>query len=210
MLNLDIHQMIYIIPALLIAITIHEYAHATVAASLGDPTPGYMGRLTMNPLAHLDIVGTILIVFVGFGWAKPVEINPSYFRNSMKGIFYVSAAGPLANIFLAIVSTILIAVFTVLNFHSIGVIIFLKYLQMYNIWFALFNLLPIPPLDGSKILMHFLPGKYAYEFMKIAPYSNIILILIIVSGFASNVLAPVASYITTYMNFFIYLIISIF
>ena len=100
MLGMD-GELLYRIPALLIALTVHEYAHAVVADSMGDPTPKAMGRLTLNPLAHLDILGLLMLVVVGFGWAKPVGINPSYFRNQKEGLIKVSFAGPGANFFLA-------------------------------------------------------------------------------------------------------------
>ena len=149
---LDFSTMIYRIPALLFAITIHEYAHAQCADSMGDPTARYMGRMTFNPMAHLDPLGAILLVVAGFGWAKPVEINPSNFRNRREGILKVSFAGPAANLFLCFLAAFFMTFLNRFGLLSDGVYRFLLWMQLYNVWFAFFNLIPVPPLDGSKIL----------------------------------------------------------
>lgn len=209
MLNFDI-DMIFRIPALLLALTVHEYAHAVVADSMGDPTPRFMGRLTMNPLKHLDPVGTIMLLFAGFGWAKPVEVNPNYFRNGRKSMMAVSFAGPGSNFLLAFMALFLSAVFSVMGYAKSGIYTFLFWVQLYNIWFALFNLMPIPPLDGSKILLSILPGRYAYEYIKIEQYSFILLIVLVFSGFTGMVLRPLAQFILNSMGFVIGAIFSIF
>ncbi len=196
-------DMIYRIPALLIALTVHEYAHAVVADSMGDPTPRYTGRLTMNPLAHLDIVGTMLMLFAGFGWAKPVEINPSYFRDGKKGVRAVSFAGPASNLFLAFLAIVFTGLLNNFNIISGGVYKFLFWVQMYNVWFAFFNLIPLPPLDGSKILISYLPGRYAYKLMEIGAYSNIILIVLVFTGIAGMVIRPFASFYLTSIHIFV-------
>ena len=192
MLGMD-GELLYRIPALLIALTVHEYAHALMADSMGDPTPKAMGRLTLNPLAHLDILGLLMLLAVGFGWAKPVGINPSYFRDQKKGLIKVSFAGPGANFFLAFLASFLIAAMSKFGILTEGVYTFLLWTQLYNVWFAFFNLIPIPPLDGSKILISLLPAKQAYEYLKIEPYSMYILIALLLTGAVGFILRPFAA-----------------
>ena len=151
----DFSSMIYTVPALLIAITIHEYAHALTADAMGDPTPRYLGRLTFNPLAHLDILGAIMLALFHFGWAKPVAINPNNFRNRREGMIKVSLAGPAANLFLCFLAALIMVSMQRLHVLTPGVSAFLLWTMQYNVWFAFFNLLPIPPLDGSRLLMNF-------------------------------------------------------
>lgn len=193
-------EMMYKIPALLLALTIHEYAHAQVADSLGDPTPKMMGRLTLNPIAHVDFIGLLMLAVVGFGWAKPVEVNSRYFGDPLVAMRKVSAAGPLANIFLAFLATIFVAVLGKIGVLSVGVYSFLLWLKMYNIWFALFNLLPIPPLDGSKILLSYLSGENAYKYLRIEPYGMYIMIGLLITGLVGVILNPLAQSMIGLMN----------
>jgi Zn-dependent protease len=202
MLDFDIN-MVYRIPALLIALTVHEYAHAAVADSLGDPTPRYMGRLTMNPLVHLDPIGTLMLLVAGFGWAKPVQITSRYFSNVPKALMAVAFAGPGANFLLAFLATFLIGALNFAGLLRAGVHDFLFWVQLYNLWFGLFNLIPLPPLDGSKILMGALPGKYAWQMARLGAYSNIILLAIVFTGLAGKILAPVAQALLTAMSVFV-------
>lgn len=192
MLGMD-GELLYRIPALLIAITVHEYAHAVVADSLGDPTPKSSGRLTLNPLAHLDPIGALMLAIVGFGWAKPVAINPTYFKNFKDGVKKVAFAGPGANLFLAFMSALFIVVMNRLGILTEGVHTFLFWAQLYNVWFAFFNLLPIPPLDGSKILLSVLSPKQAYSYLKIEPYSFYILIGLLLTGVIGYILTPLSA-----------------
>lgn len=187
--------MIFRIPALLIALTIHEYAHAQAADSMGDKTPEAYGRLTLNPLAHIDPIGLLLLLFAGFGWAKPVPINPNRFKNISAGIKIVSFAGPAANFFMAFLSMFAMFMMGKLGMLSFGVATFLQLNILYNVWFGLFNLIPLPPLDGSKIVAEYLPLKWQYEYYKIAAYSNIILLVVVFSGAAGMVLKPLAQLI---------------
>ena len=145
-------DMLFRIPALLIALTFHEYAHARVANALGDPTPRLAGRLTLNPVAHLDPLGLIMLWLFKFGWAKPVPVNPGYFRDEKRGMLLVSLAGPASNILLAFSAAILIEVLFRLQILGGGLGEVLRLTYIYNIVLAIFNLLPIPPLDGAKIL----------------------------------------------------------
>ncbi len=196
---LDISTMIYRIPALLFAITIHEYAHAQCADSMGDPTPRYMGRLTFNPMAHLDPIGALLLVVAGFGWAKPVAINASNFRNRKEGMLKVSIAGPAANLFLCFLAAFIMALMNRFGMLSDGVYRFLLWMQLYNVWFAFFNLIPVPPLDGSKIISELLPPAMAWKFDNVVgQYGFYILIALVFTGITSMVINPLAS---GYMHF---------
>jgi Zn-dependent protease len=144
---------------LLLAITIHEFSHAYTADRLGDPTPRAMGRLTLNPLAHLDPIGTLMIFIAHFGWGKPVPIDPYNFANPRRDEIVVALAGPISNIILG--STIGIISLTTGYFNEILYII-----AIVNFSLAVFNLIPIPPLDGSKVFLNLMPVEKAYEWEK--------------------------------------------
>lgn len=190
---LDFGSMIFRVPALLFAITIHEYAHAQAADAMGDPTPRYMGRLTMNPLAHLDIMGGLLLVLVGFGWAKPVAIDANNFRNRRDGILKVSLAGPAANLFVCFLAALIAAAMQSFGMLSEGVYQFLLWMQLYNVWFAFFNLIPIPPLDGAKILCTLLPAKQAWEYDSfVGRYGMYILLALVFTGVIGMIINPLA------------------
>lgn len=194
MLDFDFSSMLYRIPALLIAITIHEYAHAQTAEAMGDPTPRFMGRLTFNPLAHLDPIGALMLIVAGFGWAKPVAINPNNFRKRREGILKVSFAGPAANLFLCFLAALIVALMTKFGVMTQGVYTFLLWTQLYNVWFAFFNLIPIPPLDGSKILSEVLPPRTAYQYDNmVGQYGFYILLALVFTGVIGMVIRPLAS-----------------
>ena len=191
---LDFASMIYRIPALLFAISIHEYAHAQCADSMGDPTARYMGRLTFNPLAHLDPIGAILLVVAGFGWAKGVPINVNNFRNRREGILKVSFAGPAANLFLCFVAAFMMAFLGKMYMLSDGLYRFLFWMQLYNVWFAFFNLIPVPPLDGSRIMSELLPAKQSWQFNEIVDrYGFYILIALVFTGITGMIINPLAN-----------------
>lgn len=191
---LDFASMIYRIPALLFAISIHEYAHAQCADSMGDPTARYMGRLTFNPMAHLDPIGAILLVVAGFGWAKGVPINVNNFRNRREGILKVSFAGPAANLFLCFLAALMMALLGRMGMLSDGLYKFLFWMQLYNVWFAFFNLIPVPPLDGSRILRELLPAKQSWQFNEIVDrYGFYILIALVFTGITSMIINPLAN-----------------
>ena len=191
---LDFASMIYRIPALLFAISIHEYAHAQCADSMGDPTARYMGRLTFNPLAHLDPIGAILLVVAGFGWAKGVPINVNNFRNRREGILKVSFAGPAANLFLCFVAAFMMAFLGKMHMLSDGLYRFLFWMQLYNVWFAFFNLIPMPPLDGSRIMSELLPAKQSWQFNEIVDrYGFYILIALVFTGITGMIINPLAN-----------------
>ncbi len=166
-------DLVYKLPAILLAITVHEYAHGRAADSLGDPTARASGRLTLNPLSHLDPMGFICLLLAGFGWAKPVPVNPNYFQNPMRGMMLSSAAGPLANLGTAVACGI---VFRVLAPDWDGILAqVLTMAVFYNVALALFNLLPIHPLDGSHVLKGLLPTRIAIEM---ARYDRVMMYLL--------------------------------
>lgn len=175
-----LNEIALMLPAIVLGLTFHEYAHALVADRLGDHTARYMGRLTVNPLPHIDPIGLILLFFAGFGWAKPVPINPLRFQGDMKrGVLLVSLAGPGANMLLAVASAFALGFFSDLRLPYLNDI--LKYMIHINVILAVFNLLPVPPLDGSKILAGLLPGRQEWLY-QMEQYGTIILILLIFTG----------------------------
>ncbi|MEW6063649.1 peptidase [Desulforamulus profundi] len=170
------------------ALPLHEYAHALVAYKLGDNTAKYEGRLTLNPIKHLDPLGTLLIFFGPIGWAKPVPVNPFHFENRKRGMMLVSLAGPGANFLLAVVGAVLLGIFHA----SADLQYILYYFMVLNVWLAVFNLLPLPPLDGSKILAGILPGRQEWLY-QLERYGFPILFLLIFFGFLTPILTFFAS-----------------
>lgn len=190
---LDLSTMIYRIPALLFALVVHEYAHALAADSMGDPTPRYMGRLTFNPMMHVDFLGVFMLALAGFGWAKPVPINSNNFHDRKMGIIKVSLAGPGANLFLCFLAALVGAILLRFNLMSQTVFNFLQWIMLYNVWFAFFNLIPIPPLDGSKLVMEFMPTKYLYQYAEtVERYGFFILMALVFSGVVGAIINPLA------------------
>lgn len=165
---------------LLYSIIIHELAHGWVAFKMGDPTAKWLGRLSLNPLKHLDPIGTIMLFVFGFGWAEPVPVNFNNLRDERKGLIFVSAAGITANIILAFCSFLLLRFFVPSPFGVMSTVLF--YFAQINIMLASFNLIPIPPLDGSKILMGFLSRRAQYSFERIEPYGMFIIIGLLYIG----------------------------
>lgn len=191
------------LPGLLIALVVHEYAHARVADAMGDFTPRMTGRLTLNPRAHIDPIGLVMLLIAHFGWAKPVMINSRNFRDWRKGELLVAAAGPASNLTVAFVALLAMASLFKLGMFSEGVRLVLSMMVLYNINFAIFNLLPLPPLDGSKILMVLLPGKYAYKLMSLERYSFIILIFLMMTPFLTMILIPLQKLVLSAFNMII-------
>lgn len=193
-------DMIFRIPALLITLTVHEYAHARVAVSLGDPTPRFLGRLTLNPIPHLDPIGLIMLWLFKFGWAKPVPVNPHNFRNVRMGMLWVALAGPASNVLLAVLSAIAIVLLTSLQLVGGEWIKVLWWTYTYNIIFAVFNLLPIPPLDGGKIVSSLLPPRHSYTYERIEPYGTWILLAAVWLGLVSLITRPIEVALSRFIN----------
>jgi Zn-dependent protease len=196
----SIQRILLIAPPILLALTVHECAHAWVANRMGDPTAKMLGRITLNPLKHLDPVGTLAFFLSGmFGWARPVPVNPRYFKNISKGMMVVALAGPLSNIMLAIIFAIIHMVFLLLGPSLMAGMpavskpldIMIVYSIQVNISLAIFNMIPVPPLDGSRVLSHLLPPDKAFAFSKIEPYGFYILIFLIMSGATQRIIFPI-------------------
>ena len=185
---MKIQTLLLLASPVLLALTFHEYAHAFVANMYGDDTAKQSGRLTLNPLRHLDPLGTIMIFLVHFGWAKPVPVNPHRLKNPKKDMLWISAAGPLANMALALVSGILLRlIFSSVGIpdqHSMtGLLTFMVIMSLQiNLALAIFNVLPIAPLDGSKILFGLLPSKHEGKIYFLERYGPFILIGLIIFG----------------------------
>ena len=188
--NINFNFIIIQAPVILLSLTIHEYFHGWTANKLGDPTAKLRGRLTLNPIAHLDVFGTILMFVVGFGWAKPVPINAMNFKDPKKGTLLVAIAGPLSNLATAIVAGVILRplIPKVLtgeiapgSLDSIFVIILVLAL-VYGIALAVFNLIPILPLDCSRVLYAVLPDKYVYYYSRFEPYGVLLLFGLFIFG----------------------------
>jgi Zn-dependent protease len=181
------------IAVLLFAVTIHEYAHGRVALALGDPTAKNAGRLTLNPITHIDPIGAICLIFFNFGWAKPVPVNIRYFKDIRRDTVLMAIAGPVSNLTAAFISGL------ILQFdlpQSPFYQILLIYMLIMNIGLGLFNLLPIPPLDGSHVLENILPPSAAWRFHQIRGYAPFILIGILILDYylQLNILGRVLNY----------------
>ena len=188
-------------PPLLLALTLHEYAHGYVAYRLGDPTARDAGRLTLNPLSHLDPIGTIAFFFIKFGWAKPVPVNPYYFKNPRKDMLWVALAGPITNLLLAVASALLlramIGTATLIPESAMLAAILVPLFNMLvasvwiNLVLCIFNFLPIPPLDGSRIVTGLLPENLARTYASFERYGFIVILILAFSGVLGTVIFPV-------------------
>lgn len=195
------------IPALLIALTVHEYAHARSATAFGDPTPAVAGRVTLNPIPHLDPIGLLMLWLAGFGWAKPVPINPYNFRNGRTGVIIVSLAGVAANFLTAFVCAIIFNVLVRLNLASFEVQWILMETIKYNLVLTVFNLIPLPPLDGSQVISALLPGRQAYTYERIEPYGPFILMALVFTGIIGSFLGPMVRLLANIIDFIVALIL---
>ncbi len=204
---MNLSEAILSVPALMIAVILHEVAHGWVAEKMGDPTARYAGRLTLNPLPHIDPFGTILLpamfIILGspviFGWAKPVPINPMNFHDLRRGTFFVSIAGVVMNISLALIAgflyhlikpVLLVSSPFVVESILFPLLVFLEKLVLINLILALFNIVPIPPLDGSKALMSFLSFKYWEIFYRYEMYGFLIIALLLFTGILQSIIYP--------------------
>ena len=191
MFDFNLMHIIAGLPGLLIAMVIHEYAHAQVAVWLGDFTPRLMGRLTLNPKAHVDPIGMLMLFLVHFGWAKPVMINPRNFKNPKRDDILVSLTGPAANFITAFLALLALLLYSRMGGDmTAGVYLVFQMIIEYNIGFGIFNLIPLPPLDGSHVLMQLLPRDMAYKLAGLERYSFLILIVLLMTPVLSMILIP--------------------
>ena len=201
----ELLALILTLPAVIIAITFHEYAHAFVADKLGDDTPRMQGRLNLNPMSHIDPMGFMLLMFAGFGWGKPVQINPRNFNRNVrmdKGEMLVSLAGPLMNFILAIISAFALGAVYMFSsadffFSTTGSIIYilLQQILVINIGLGVFNLIPLPPLDGSKIFLNFLPYNARRWVIEHGDLFYYIFLAIWITGLANIIISPIINWI---------------
>ena len=180
-------EFVYSLPGLLVAIVFHELAHGLTAYALGDDTAKSEGRLTLNPLKHIDPIGFLAMLIFKFGWAKPVPINPLNFKKRKRDTLLVSLAGPISNFFLAILVVIILKSNIVRNYLLTQMLVITLW---YNIMLGIFKLLPFPPLDGSKIVASLLPDRIEYFFYRYERYFYIILILMIYTNMIDRILSP--------------------
>jgi Zn-dependent protease len=194
-------EFLYFVPGFVLGLTLHEFSHAWVANRLGDPTARQLGRLTLNPLAHLDLVGSIMLLVVGFGWAKPVPVDMNHFKSPRRDMALVAFAGPLSNVLLAILIG--------LGFRSLGLLAgadpsewllrVIAYAVWINVILAVFNMLPIPPLDGSRIVRGIVPLEWQSGYASFEKYGPILLFgLMLLASFTGvsifgRILSPVAA-----------------
>ncbi len=201
---------IMLVPALL-AIILHEVAHGYIAEQFGDPTARLLGRLTLNPLKHLEPIGTIAIFVFGFGWARPVPVNPGNFRHPRRDMLWVALAGPITNLSLAVISALLLQGMEMLDQSSIGSLsVYIQFItpvkmmvgfSLYiNVLLGVFNLIPVPPLDGGRVLTGILPERQAALVSKLEPFGFVvILFLVFFTDVWSSLLGPIISTIVAFM-----------
>lgn len=197
-------KIILLAPPILLALTVHEYAHGYIANRLGDPTAKMSGRLTLNPLSHLDPFGTIAFFLINIGWARPVPVNGAYFKNPRKDMLWVALAGPVTNLCLALVSAIMAKILfqltLLLPYSMIAEAIVVPLFEMLkaSIWINLvlciFNFLPIPPLDGSRIVMGLLPESMTATYASFERYGFIIILILAFTGVLSKIILPIISF----------------
>ena len=182
---MDFVPLLLSVPPILLALSFHEYAHGWMAYRLGDPTAKHEGRLTMNPLAHLDPLGTMMIIIVHFGWAKPVPVNPMNLKDPKKDMLWIALAGPVSNVIMAaglgLILRIMIGMGMRVDGSFLGYFQYMLYFAvMINLVLAIFNMIPIPPLDGSKILFGLLPTEYEESFLRFQQFGPMVLLGLVV------------------------------
>lgn len=216
----DLILVLLTFPVVLISLVIHELAHGWMAKKLGDPTAKYMGRLTLNPLSHLDPIGTVAMLLFGIGWAKPVPIDPRYFKNPKKGMALVGLAGPVSNLIIAFTAALLrrVTVAVYLNvlpasaitegsLKAASIIVSFFYIfEILNISLAVFNLIPVPPFDGSRVFYFLLPDKYYFGVMRYERQIMMITMVLLFSGILDLPLDAVRNAVSSGIHFIIGLV----
>ena len=198
--RLPLEVLVLLIPVLLFALVFHEFSHGWVANKLGDPTAKYAGRLTLNPMVHLDILGSLMILFVGFGWAKPVPVDSRYLANPRTDMMKIAFAGPAANLLLALIAGTIIRLTGYMGVLTSMLIMFTQI----NIMLAVFNMIPIPPLDGSQIFSGLMVRHNPDIVMKLQMYGPQILMGLILFGMFTS-FSPIWMIISPFVNFFMFL-----
>lgn len=207
----QIIEYILCIPAALLSLSIHECAHGYMACRLGDPTARNLGRLSLNPLRHLDPIGVLCMILLHFGWAKPVPVNARYFKNPRRDMALTAAAGPLSNLLLAILSAPLVRLTqlvgnTILPSQPDNLVLFyfftylaslFYYFHLLNLSLCVFNLIPLPPLDGSRIFLVFLPEKLYFGIMKYERIIQIVLLIVLWLGFFTGVIGNITNFLSS-------------
>ena len=191
------------IAVVFLTMPVHEFAHAFVADKLGDPTPRYTGRLTINPFKHIDYMGAAFIILFGFGWAKPVQVNTRYFNNPKRDMAITALAGPVSNILMSFILLIIRNTFLLIpgvSYYSM-LSLFLTFIAEINVYLAVFNLIPVPPLDGSRLLSAFLPYKYYYALMRYERYIFYGILLLLFTGVLSGPIEFASYKILSGINF---------
>ncbi len=209
-------QLLLSLPVCLLALSVHETAHGYVACRLGDPTARSMGRLTLNPIKHIDPIGFLCMVLFGFGWAKPVPINTRYFKKPKRDMALTGVAGPISNLLLAIVFALAMKLFYMViahaSFPNETVLLMAAYFQAFlyygiylNVALAIFNLLPVPPMDGSRLLFAVLPSKLYFKIMRYEQYIYIAVLILLALG----VLSPIINFLTEAVMDLIFLVFAL-
>ncbi|MCL2616188.1 MAG: site-2 protease family protein [Defluviitaleaceae bacterium] len=197
LLRLPFPDIIFALSALIVAFTVHELSHGLMAYALGDNTAKYDGRLTLNPVRHIDPIGFLILLFAGFGWAKPVMVDTRNFRYPKQDMALTAVAGPLSNFLLAFISVMLLVPLMMGPGGGIsgGLATFLSYMMQLNLVLGIFNLIPLPPLDGSKLFGVLLPDSVYFSFIGFGSrYGMIILLILVFTGMLGNIISPLLSF----------------
>jgi len=210
----EVYRLAILFIFFILSISVHECAHAYAAYCLGDPTAKNQGRITLNPLKHLDPFGTLMIFLINFGWAKPTPVNPIYFKDRKKGVMLSSLAGPLSNLLFAVILAFPYVYFRssyYTNFNKLNGYLMSLFAIGFglNVILAVFNMLPIPPLDGSKIFSGILPSRWYYKMLEYERYITIVFIILMFSGGLGKILNPIVNIVQTAIIYIVSSIIGI-
>ncbi len=209
-----LYNLIYILPSIVICLSVHEFAHAFIAYQMGDESQRFRGRMSLNPLKHLDLVGTLCLIFAGFGWAKPVQIDTSYFKNPKNAMMWSALAGPLSNFVLAFIALFMYWFLLKIRVYPTNMLIeylytLLTYIALISAGLGIFNLIPLPPLDGSKVLLGILDDETYFKIMQYEKYLALILMVLLISGSFDGILTTLRSGFVNMCNDLIWFILGI-